>query len=177
MGQSQTTVKDPNETMNVGLINVSDNNKTFLGIREIISGITVLILLWLILKWCFKCYRRRTEQRERTMEEMTRRNARPTAPIHAHQALPEMIPTVSFQQPGERVVMMRPGGSEWKIWRNIWRKWTNDNQLNKKQKDWDRMIVWMDHWNVIWFNNFVYNNSFLNSCFPIVTNKCNELLR
>ena len=39
--------------MNVGLINVSDNNKTLLGIGEILSGITVVILLWIILKWCF----------------------------------------------------------------------------------------------------------------------------
>ena len=117
MRQSQTTVKDPNETTNVGLINVSDNNKTLMGIGEILSGITVVILLGLILKWCFKCYRRITKQRVRPMEEMIRRNARPTAPIHAHQALPEMMPTVSFQQLGDRVVVMRPGGSEWDRWK------------------------------------------------------------
>ena len=110
MCKSQTTIEDPNETTNVGLVNVSDNNKTFVGIGEILSGITVVILLWLILKWCCKRYRRSTKQRERNMEEMIRRNVRPNAPIQTHQALPqapEMMPTVSFQQPGEKVVVMR----------------------------------------------------------------------
>ena len=81
MCKSETTVKDPNKTTNVGLVNVSDNSKTFVGIGEILSGITLVILLWLILKLCCKRYSRSTEQHERNMEEMICRNARPTSPI------------------------------------------------------------------------------------------------
>ena len=49
MCKSETTVKDPNETMNVGLLNVSDNSKTFVGLGEVLSWIKLVILLWLIL--------------------------------------------------------------------------------------------------------------------------------
>ena len=50
MCKSQTTVKDPVETTNVGLLNVSETSETLVGLGEILSGIILVILLWLIVK-------------------------------------------------------------------------------------------------------------------------------
>ena len=98
MCKSQTTVKDPVETTNVGLLNVSETSETLVGLGEILSGIILVILLWLIVKWCCKRYHRSSEQQQRNLEQMIRRNAGPTAPIHAQQPpqVQEMMPMVSF---------------------------------------------------------------------------------
>ena len=116
MGNSETKNEEPNQTnTNVGLVNLSENSKSVVGIAEILMGIILMILLWLVLKWCCKRHRRSNEQRERNLEEMIQR-ARPSAPIPALPALPQvpaMIPTVSFEHPGDRVVFMKPGNSEW----------------------------------------------------------------
>ena len=117
MCNSQTANEELNETTNVGLVNVSENNKSLVGIAEILMGIILAILLWLVFKWCCKCHRRSTEQRESNLEQMIQRE-RPFAPIQALPALPQvpaMVPTVSFEHPGERVVYMKHegSGSEW----------------------------------------------------------------
>ena len=49
MCKSKTTIEDPVETTNIGLLNVSDNNQAYVGLGEIISGIMLLILCWVII--------------------------------------------------------------------------------------------------------------------------------
>ena len=104
---------EPNQSnTNVGLVNLSENS-TSVGIAEVLMGIILLILLWFVLKWCCKRHRRSNERRERNLEEMIQRvESRPSAPVPALPALPQvpvMIPAVSFEHPGDRVVFMKSG--------------------------------------------------------------------
>ena len=111
-------VNDPVEveTTNAGFLNVSETSESLIGLGEIISTIILVLFIGLIVKWCCKRYNRSREQQQRNLEQTIRRNAGPTAPIYAQQPpqVQEMMPMVSFQQPGEqRVVMGPPGGSHW----------------------------------------------------------------
>ena len=118
MCKSKTTVNDPVdvETTNVGFLNVSETSESLVGLGEILSTIILVLFIGLMVKWCCKRYNRSREQQQRNLEQTIRRNAGPTAPIYAQQPpqVQEMMPMVSFQQPGERrVVMGTPGGSHW----------------------------------------------------------------
>ena len=104
------------------------------------------------------------------MEEMIRLNAGPTDPIHAQQPpqVHEMMPMVSFQQPGER------GGDEAARGIRVGMQKYGPMTISKMKTErlGSEWIILKCNWIIILDNNFVYNNSFLNSCFPIVTNKC-----
>ena len=120
MGQSQTktTVNDPVdvETTNVSLLNTSKTSATLVGIGEILSAIILAILLWITIKWCCKKYRRSSEMQQRNLEQMIRQNTGPIDPINSQQPpkVQEMVPMVTFQQPGDhRVAMGLPGASHW----------------------------------------------------------------
>ena len=101
---------------NVGLLNLSENS-TGVGIAEILMGIILLILIFFVFKWCCKSYRRNNERRERNLQEMIQRvESRPTASAPAPalaQAPARSIPAVSFENPGDRVVFLKPNISEW----------------------------------------------------------------
>ena len=102
------------ETTNVGLINVSETSETLVGLGEILSAIVLAILVLLTIKWCCKRYRRARELQQRDLELMIKRNAGPSAPAVPQQHPQEMIPMVTFQQPGDcRVAMVTPGASHW----------------------------------------------------------------
>ena len=101
------------EKTNVGLLNVSETSGTLVGIGEILSAIILAILLWITIKWCCKRYRRSSEMQQRNLEQMIRQNAGPRAPINPQQSpqVQEMVPMVTFQQPGNRRVAMGPPGA------------------------------------------------------------------
>ena len=104
------------ETTNVGFLNVSETSGTLVGLGEILSGIILAIAIIAIVKWCCKRYHRSSELQQRNLEQMIRQNAGPTAPINPQQPpqVQEMVPMVTFQQPGDRrVAMGPPGASHW----------------------------------------------------------------
>ena len=116
MGNNASKDEPNMANTNVGLGNLSENS-TGVGIAKVLVGLILLILHFFVLKWCCKQHRRSNERRERNLEEMIQRvESRPSAPAPALPALPHvpaMIPAVSFEHPGDRVVFMKSGTSEW----------------------------------------------------------------
>ena len=87
-----------------------------MGVGEILTTIVLAFLVLLTIKWCCKRYRRAREVQQRELEMIIRRNtAGPSAPAPPQQQQPqEMMPIVTFQQPGEcRVAMAMPVASHW----------------------------------------------------------------
>ena len=101
------------ETTNVGFFNVSETSGTLVGMGEILSTIILAILLWITIKWCCKRYSRASELQQRNLEMMIRQNAGPSAPAVPQQPpqVQEMVPMVTFQQPGDRKVAVGPPGA------------------------------------------------------------------
>ena len=68
--------------------------------------IILLILIWIVLKWCCKRNRRNNEQRERNFEETIQRvDARPAVAAPAMAQVPTMsIPAVTFENPGGWII-------------------------------------------------------------------------
>ena len=87
-----------------------------MGVGEILTTIVIAFLLAFFLKWCCKRYSRARMAQQQELEMIIRRNTAgtsPTAPPQQQQPQ-EMMPMVTFQQPGERrVAMAMPGASHW----------------------------------------------------------------
>ena len=104
------------ETTNVGLLNISETSENLMGVGEILTTIVLAFLGLLTIKGCCKRHRRAREDQQQELEMIIRRNtAGPSAPAPPQQQQPqEMMPMVTFQQPGERrVAMAMPGASHW----------------------------------------------------------------
>ena len=101
------------ETTNVGLLNISETSENLMGVGE---KIVLALLVLLTIKWCCKRYHRARMAQQQELEMIIRRNTAgtsPTAPPQ-QQRPQEMMPVVTFQQPGERrVAMAMPGASHW----------------------------------------------------------------
>ena len=94
MCKSKAKVKDePSvevETTNVGFLNVSETSSSMIGIGEIILTIILVLLIGLIIKWCFKDYTKSRELQQRNLEQTIRQYAGmqaacPTAPVFVAQ--------------------------------------------------------------------------------------------
>ena len=72
---------------NLGLLNMSSGEVS----PEILEIIILVVLVWMVGKWCCKRKKRQSEIRERKLEEAIQRvEARPTAPT-----MSSMAPTIT----------------------------------------------------------------------------------
>ena len=104
------------ETTNVGLLNFSETSENFMGVGEILTTIVIAFLVLLTITWCCKRYRRARMAQQQELEVIVRRNTAGTSPTaNPQQQRPqEMMPIVTFQQPGEcSFAMAMSGASHW----------------------------------------------------------------
>ena len=86
---------------NLGVINLSSDDISAIGWKEILEILSFIILIWTVCKWCCKKRKRNSDKAARKLEEMIQNN-KPRAETST------AIPAVTFQpgQPGSRVVFM-----------------------------------------------------------------------
>ena len=111
--QESSEGKMEQSNTNLGLLNMSSGEVSTIGASEILEIIILVLLVWMVGKWCCKRKKRQSEMRERKLEEAIQRvEARPTAPTMLSMTptiAPMMqVPAVTFQNPGnDRVVFMK----------------------------------------------------------------------
>ena len=113
--QESTEGKMELSNTNLGLLNMSSGEVSTIGASEILEIIILVLLVWMVGKWCCKRKKRQSEMRERKLEEAIQRvEARPTAPTMSTMAPTQMmqVSAVTFQNTGnDRVVFMKETGT------------------------------------------------------------------
>ena len=109
--QESSEGKMEQSNTNLGLLNMSSGEVSPFGASEILEIIILVVLVWMVGKWCCKRKKRQSEMRERRLEEAIQRvETRPTAPTMPTMAPTQMmqVPAVTFQNPeNDRVVFMK----------------------------------------------------------------------
>ena len=89
--QESSEGKMEQSNTNLGLLNMSSGEVSTIGASEILEIIILVLLVWMVGKWCCKRKKRQSEIRERKLEEAIQRlEARPTSPT-----MSSMAPTIT----------------------------------------------------------------------------------
>ena len=105
MGNSQnkdlSSQKKELSNTNLGVINLSSEDISAIGWKEILEILSFIILIWTVCKWCCKKRKRNSDKAARKMEETIKKNMPRVETATA-------TPVVTFQpgQPGSKVVFM-----------------------------------------------------------------------
>ena len=108
MGGSSSSEEQPREetnvdTTNIGLWNVSASGATYFGVGEILTVVTLILMLLVFLKYCCKKMKiARRSELEQSIRSAT--SAPACGPTFASPPVGMPIPLVMFETPGNRTI-------------------------------------------------------------------------
>ena len=106
--KQQPTVEENVDNTNIGLLNVSENGLTKMGLGEILMILLLVLVMGIVLAYYCK---KKKQERLREMEQSMRnslgvyRPAPASSELYPHR---QAIPMVTFSSPGQRAVSFKP---------------------------------------------------------------------